>query len=35
MAAGIPAELYDENIAKKHEKTAVEILKWAKKQIQE
>jgi len=34
MAAGIPAELYDEKIAEKHYKTAKEVLKWIKKRIQ-
>lgn len=33
MAAGVPAELYDEGIAKKHEKTAKGVLKWAGSQI--
>jgi len=35
MAAGVPAELYDENIAARHLKTAVEVVEWVKKQIQE
>ena len=34
MAAGIPAELYDDEIAGKHEKTAQEVVAWVKKQIQ-
>ncbi len=33
MAAGIPAELYDKEIAERHKKTAEEVLKWIKKQI--
>ena len=35
MAAGIPAELYDESIAARHLKTAGEVVEWVKKQIQE
>lgn len=35
MAAGVPAELYDENIAARHLKTAEQVLEWVKKQIQE
>ncbi len=35
MAAGVPAELYDEEIATKHKKTAEAVLTWVKKQIQE
>lgn len=35
IASGIPAELYDKDIAEKHYKTAEEVLKWVKKQIQE
>ncbi len=35
MAAGIPAELYDENIAARHLKTAEQVIEWVKKQIQE
>jgi HEPN domain-containing protein len=35
MAAGVPAELYDENIAARHLKTAGEVIEWVKKQIQE
>jgi HEPN domain-containing protein len=34
MAAGVPAELYDDKIAAKHRKTAKGVLLWAKKQIQ-
>lgn len=33
MAAGIPAELYDKNIADRHYKTAEEVVKWVKNQI--
>jgi HEPN domain-containing protein len=35
MAAGIPAELYDEIIAARHLKTAEQVVEWVKKQIQE
>ncbi len=35
MAAGIPAELYDEQIANRHLKTAERVVKWVKKQIRE
>lgn len=35
MAAGVPAELYDESIATRHLKTAEQVVEWAKKQIQE
>lgn len=35
MAAGVPAELYDESIAARHLKTAEQVVEWAKKQIQE
>ena len=35
MAAGVPAELYDENIAARHLKTAEQVLEWVSKQIQE
>jgi len=34
MAAGIPAELYDESIAARHLKTAEQVIEWVKKQIQ-
>lgn len=33
MAAGVPAELYDAEIAKRHRNTADKVLKWAEKQI--
>lgn len=33
FAAGIPAELYDKNIAERHYKTAESVLEWVKKQI--
>lgn len=33
MASGIPAEMYDEEIACKHKKTAEKVLEWAEKQI--
>lgn len=33
MAAGVPAELYDEQIANRHLKTAERVVKWVKKQI--
>jgi len=35
MAAGVPAELYDESIAARHLKTAEQVVEWVKKQIQE
>ena len=35
IAAGVPAELYDENIAARHLKTAEKVLEWVKEQIQE
>ena len=35
MAAGVPADLYDESIAARHLKTAGEVVEWVKKQIQE
>lgn len=34
MAAGVPAELYDEEIAAKHMKTAATVIAWVEKQIQ-
>ncbi|MEW5896596.1 MAG: HEPN domain-containing protein [Nanoarchaeota archaeon] len=34
IAAGVPAELYDSEIARKHLKTAERIIEWVKKQIQ-
>jgi HEPN domain-containing protein len=34
MAAGIPAELYDEPISKRHMNVAKEVFAWVKKQIQ-
>ncbi|MBN1941180.1 MAG: HEPN domain-containing protein, partial [Candidatus Diapherotrites archaeon] len=34
MANGVPAELYDKEISQRHEKTAAEVLEWAKKQMQ-
>ena len=33
MAAGVPAELYDNNIATRHLKTAEKVVKWVRKQI--
>jgi len=35
MAAGIPAELYDDRIAGRHFATAQEILEWVREQIRE
>lgn len=35
MAAGVPAELYDEQIANRHLKTAERVVKWVKKRIRE
>ena len=35
MAAGIPAELYDDKIAGRHFKTAQEVLEWVRQQMQE
>jgi len=35
MAAGVPAELYDERIAARHLETAGEVIEWVRKQIQE
>lgn len=35
MAAGVPAELYDDDIAGRHFKTAEKVMKWVKKQIRE
>jgi HEPN domain-containing protein len=35
MAVGIPAELYDEQIANRHLKTAERVVKWVKKRIRE
>jgi HEPN domain-containing protein len=35
MAAGVPADLYDESIAARHFKTAEQVIEWVKKQIQE
>lgn len=34
IAAGVPDELYDETIAKKHYATAEKVLQWVEKQIQ-
>lgn len=34
MAAGVPAELYDDKIAARHFKTAQEVLEWVREQIQ-
>src|SRR3989338_3545097 len=34
MAAGVPAELYDKDIAERHKKTAQKVIEWAKKQTQ-
>ncbi|MEW6062848.1 MAG: HEPN domain-containing protein [Nanoarchaeota archaeon] len=33
MAAGIPAELYDAEIANRHKKTAEQVLKWVEQKI--
>jgi HEPN domain-containing protein len=35
IAAGVPAELYDDKIAARHFKTAREVFEWIKEQIQE
>ncbi|MBN2132364.1 MAG: HEPN domain-containing protein [Sedimentisphaerales bacterium] len=35
MAAGIPAELYDDTISARHFKTAQEVLAWIREQMQE
>ena len=35
MAAGVPSEMYDKEIAARHKKTAQEVLKWVKNQIKE
>ncbi len=35
MAVGVPAELYDEQIANRHLKTAERVVKWVKKRIRE
>lgn len=35
IAQGIPAELYDANIAGRHERTASEVFVWVKKQMRE
>ena len=35
MAAGIPAELYDDKIAQRHFQTAQEVVEWVSQQIQE
>jgi HEPN domain-containing protein len=35
MAAGVPAELYDDTIAERHFKTAQEVLEWVREQIRE
>jgi len=34
MAVGVPAELYDDQIADRHLKTAEEVVKWVRGQIQ-
>jgi HEPN domain-containing protein len=34
MAAGIPAELYDDQIAARHFETAEEVVEWVRGQIQ-
>lgn len=34
MAAGIPAHMYDKEIADRHYNTAKNVLKWVEKQIQ-
>jgi HEPN domain-containing protein len=33
MAAGVPAELYDDKIAGRHFRTAQEVLEWVREQI--
>ena len=35
MAAGVPSEMYDKEIAARHKQTAQEVLKWVKNQIKE
>jgi HEPN domain-containing protein len=35
MAAGVPAELYDDKIAARHFQTAQEVLAWVREQMQE
>jgi HEPN domain-containing protein len=35
MAAGVPAELYDDKIAARHFQTAQEVLAWVRDQMQE
>jgi HEPN domain-containing protein len=35
MAAGVPAELYDQDIAARHYKTAEKVVKWVKSRIKE
>lgn len=35
MAAGVPADLYDEHIAARHLKTAEQVIEWVKKRIHE
>lgn len=35
MAVGVPAELYDDDIAARHFKTAEKVVKWVEKQIRE
>ena len=34
MAVGVPAELYDDQIANRHLKTAEEVVEWVRLQIQ-
>lgn len=35
MAVGVPAELYDDQIANRHLKTAEEVVEWVRLQIRE
>lgn len=35
MAVGVPAELYDQDIATRHYKTAEKVVKWVKSRIKE
>lgn len=35
MAAGVPAELYDDKIAERHFTTAQEVIEWVREQIRE
>ena len=35
MAAGVPADLYDDKIAARHLETAQEVIEWVRERIQE